>query len=71
MIVLSTMSTKLISGVINLLALNLCTAPINYDLPFFSAINQYLFSYFEKEMETDIASIFIKKYVSFSPLHFS
>ena len=71
MIVPSTLSTKLISGVINLLALNLCTALINYDLPFFSAINQYLFSYFEKEMEKDIASIFIQKYVSFSPLHFS
>ena len=71
MIVLSTLSTKLISGVINLLALNLCTASINYDLPSFPAINQYLFSYFEKEMETDIASIFIQNYVSFSPLHFS
>ena len=33
---------------------------------FFSAI----FSYFGKEMERDIASIFIQKYVSFPPLHF-
>ena len=55
---------------IDLLALNLCTAPINYDLPFFSAINHYFFSYFEKEMEKDIAGIFIQKHVSFPLLHF-
>ena len=70
MIILSTLSTRVISGVIHLLALNLCTTPINYDLPIFSAINHYFFNYFEKEMERDIASIFIQKYVSFPPLHF-
>ena len=69
MIILSTLSTKLISGVIHLLAVNLCTTPINYDLPFFSASNHF-FSHFEKEMERDIASIFIQKYVSFPPFHF-
>ena len=37
---------------------------------FFSAINHYFFSYCEKEMQRDIASIFIQKYVSFPPLHF-
>ena len=70
MILSSTLSTKLISDVIDLSALNLCTVPINYDLPFFSAINHYFFSYFEKEMEKDIAGIFIQKHVSFPLLHF-
>ena len=65
MILSSTLSTKLISDVIDLSALNLCTVPINYDLPFFSAIKYYFFSYFEKEMKGNIPSIFIKKYFSF------
>ena len=70
MIVTSAWSTRLINGVIDLLALNLCSTPINYDLPFFSAIKYYFFSYFEKEMEGNIPSIFIKKYFSFPLLHF-
>ena len=70
MIVPSTLSTKLISSVIDLLVLNLCSNPMNYDLSFFSAIIHYFFSYFEKEMEKDIASIFIQSMLA-SPFFIS
>ena len=69
MILPSTLLTKLTSGVIDWLALYLCSTPINYDLPFFSAKSDCFFSYFEKEMEQEMASNFIGYMVSFPLLH--
>ena len=69
MIVLSTLSTKLISGVINLLALNLCTALINYDLPFFSAINNYFFSRFKEKLHLGFAANLFVTHIDFPLVH--
>ena len=64
MIIPSTLLTKLMSGLIDWLALNLCSTPINYDWPFFSAKDDCFFSYFEKEMEQEMASDFIEYMVN-------
>ena len=69
MILLSSLSTKLMGSVIALLTLNPRSAKVNYDLPFFSAIDNYFFSRFKEKLHLGFAANLFVTHIDFPLVH--